>query len=269
MTELRARDFADSLRPIWLAKPETASRVCQRCDKVMTWCAVRVLISASPLGAIDALLPRQPGNRDRVEHHPAVPWRILPTVARTLFREQAPSIGRQMPEFLILTATRSGEVRGMTWDEVDLENGIWIIPAKRAKAKAAHRVPLSAPALEIIRAQAMQRGSSPLVFPSRRNTPVSDMTLTKVLRDAAIPSDTPGRFATAHGFRSSFRDWASESGYPHDLCEKALAHAGKDATEAAYHRTDLLDARRPMMEAWATFFGSESPASGNGDGSGL
>ncbi len=256
VTELRARDFADALRPIWLAKPETASRVRQRCDTVMKWCAARDLITASPLSAIDALLPRQPGKRDRVEHHPAVPWRMLPTVAKTLFHEQPSTVGRTMLEFLILTATRSGEVRGMTWDEVDLESGIWTIPAKRMKAKAAHRIPLSRRALEILQAQAAQRGASPLVFPSRRNTSVSDMTLTKVLRGAAIPSDTPGRFATAHGFRSSFRDWASENGYTHDLCERALAHTIRNATEAAYHRTDLLDARRLMMEKWSGFVAS-------------
>jgi integrase len=258
VTELRARDFADALRLIWLTKPETASRVRQRCDAVMKWCAARDLVAASPLSAIDVLLPRQPGKRERVEHHPAVPWRRLPEVARTLFHEQPPTIGRLTLEFLVLTAMRSGEVRGMTWDEVDLESGTWTIPARRMKMKSIHRVPLSAQALAILRLQATQRGASPLVFPSRRNTPVSDMTLTKVLRDAEIPSDTPGRFATAHGFRSSFRDWASENNYPRDLAEKALAHTIGNATEAAYHRTDLFAARRPMMDDWAGFVSSQS-----------
>lgn len=258
VTELRARDFADALRPIWLTKPETASRVRQRCDAVMKWCAARDLVAASPLSAIDVLLPRQHGKRERVEHHPAVPWRQLPEVARTLFHEQPPTIGRLMLEFLVLTAMRSGEVRGMTWNEVDLESGTWTIPARRMKMKVVHRVPLPPRALAVLHFQVTQRGASPLVFPSRRNTPVSDMTLTKVLRDAGIPSDTPGRFATAHGFRSSFRDWASENNYPRDLAEKALAHTIGNATEAAYHRTDLFDARRPMMDDWAGFVGSQS-----------
>jgi len=258
VSELRARDFADALRPIWLATPETASRVRQRCDVVMKWCAAREYIIASPLGAIDALLPRQPSKRERVTHHPAVPWRTIPDVARTLFRETPPTIGRLMLEFLVLTASRSGEVRGMTWDEVDLQTRTWTIPGTRMKAKATHRVPLSARATEILRAQAALRGTSLLVFPSRRNTPISDMTLTKVLRDAEIPSDTPGRCATAHGFRSTFRDWASENGYPRDLADKALAHTIRNATEAAYHRTDLFDARRPMMNAWAGFVSGKS-----------
>lgn len=183
-------------------------------------------------------------------HHPAVPWRDLPSVARRLFSDDRPSAGKSMLELLILTATRSGEVRGMQWDEIDFKNATWTIPASRMKAKQFHRVPLPSRAIEILKRQRKMVAESPLVFPSRRNTPLSDMTLTKLLRDAEVSSDTPGRVATAHGFRSAFRDWASESGYPRDLAERALAHTIRNSTEAAYHRTDLLEQRRKMMEDW-------------------
>ena len=138
----------------------------------------------------------------------------------------------------------------MVWDEIDLENRVWTIPAHRMKAKASHRVPLTDQAVAILIARLPFRTTSNLVFASRKDTPLSDMTLTKILRDAKVASDTPGRMATVHGFRSSFRDWASEHGYSRDLAERALAHTIKNAAEAAYHRTDLLDARRQMMAAW-------------------
>ncbi|HEY8594856.1 MAG TPA: tyrosine-type recombinase/integrase [Devosiaceae bacterium] len=261
VSELRASDFADALRPIWLDKPETASRVRQRCDTVMKWCAARDYVVASPVGVVGKLLARQPGKRERVEHHPALPWRDIPAFVRDVLHTENPSIGKQALEFLILTAARSGEVRGMTWAEIDFDKAIWTVPTSRMKARAAHRVPLSPRALEILAARKAVRTESPLVFPSRRNTPLSDMTLSKILRDANVPSDIPGRRATAHGFRSSFRDWASESGYPRDLAERALAHTIRNAAEAAYHRTDLLDARREMMQAWAVFTSNASPTS--------
>jgi integrase len=253
VSELRAADFADALRPIWLAKPETASRVRQRCDAVMNWCAARDVIVASPLKVVTALLPAQPGKRERVEHHPTVPWRDLPAVCKVLFRDASETTGRLLLEFVILTASRSGEARGMVWSEVDHERGIWTIPAGRMKARAVHRVPLAPRALDILQRMKAQADGAPFVFVSRRGTALSDMTLTKILRDAGISSDTPGRAATVHGFRSSFRDWASEHAYPRDLAERALAHTIRNAAEAAYHRTDLLDQRRAMMEEWARF----------------
>lgn len=257
VSELRAADFAEALRPIWLAKAETAARTKQRCDAVMTWCAARDIIVASPVRVVDHLLPSQKSKRQRVEHQPSVGWRELPAVSATLFQDQNGTTGRLLLEFVILTACRSGEARGMLWDELDLDRAIWMIPANRMKARAAHRVPLSGRALDILWLMTAQRDEGLYVFPSRRGTPLSDMTLTKILRDANIPSETPGRTATVHGFRSSFRDWASEHGYPRDLAERALAHTIRNAAEAAYHRTDLLEQRRPMMEAWASWVGSK------------
>ena len=171
----------------------------------------------------------------------------------TLCRGNSSSPSRRALEFLILTAARSGEVRGMQWAEVDFEAKVWTIPASRMKAKSAHRVPLSDSAIEILKSQSSPRLQDRLVFPSGRETQLSDMALTKLLRDFGVKSNDPRRVATVHGFRSTFRDWASENGFARELAEKALAHTIKNRTEAAYHRTDLLEQRRPMMDAWAEF----------------
>jgi integrase len=247
--ELRPVDFADALRPIWLTKPETASRVKQRCDKVMKWCAARGYIVASPLPVVDNLLPKQPGKRERVIHHPAVPWGDLPDFFRSEFCEKQPTTGRNMLELLILTAARSGEIRGMNWSEIDLSNAVWTIPATRMKAKQSHRVPLTPRCVDLLKTLKTE-GASGLVFQTSNGTPLTDMAMTKLLRTAGTKSDVEGRIATAHGFRSSFRDWASEKGYVRDLAEKALAHTIKNQTEAAYHHTNLLEPRREMMLAW-------------------
>ena len=157
---------------------------------------------------------------------------------------------RDIIEFVLLTAARSGEARNMVWDEVDLAKGIWTLSAKRMKTRLPHRVPLSTAALAVLdRRKTLGRHTS-LVFPSPKGKVLTDMAMTSLMRKNNIASDTPDRTATVHGFRSSFRDWASENGYPSDHAERALAHKVRVQTEAAYHRTDLLEERRPMMEAW-------------------
>lgn len=254
VNELGPADFAACLKPIWLQKPETASRVRQRCDAVMNWAAASGFIVASPVGVVDKLLPKQPGKRERVEHQPALPWRLLPAFFSDVLQSGSPNITRHMLELLILTACRSGELRQMQWNEIDFSHAIWTVPASPMKAKVIHRVALTSRAIEILEARLMESATGEgLVFASRSNTPISDMTLTKFLRDNSVMSDTPGRIATAHGFRSSFRDWASEHGYSRDVAERALAHTVKNAVEAAYHRTDLLDQRRAMMLEWERY----------------
>ena len=248
---LKARDFAEALRPIWLKKPETASRVKQRCSAVMGWCAAQELVGANPVGVVTRLLPKQASSRERVVHQPAMPWQMIPDFIENVLGAGKPSLSKTMLEFLILTAARSGEVRAMTWDEVDLDAAVWTVPAARMKAKNAHRVPLSDRAVEILKAQKDAAAHSTLVFPSPSGRVPSDMILPKFLRDKEVASSEPGRTATAHGMRSSFRDWASERGYQRDLCERALAHTISNQSEAAYHRTDLMDQRRDMMAAWA------------------
>ncbi|NYH23954.1 tyrosine-type recombinase/integrase [Paraburkholderia bryophila] len=242
-------DCADVLRPIWLEKAETASRTRQRMHAVMQWAWAHGHIAANPVSVVDHILPKQSAKK---EHQPAMPWRDVPAfIEKHVAEFKQGEATRAAMLFLILTAARSGEVRGAVWDEFDLKKGIWAIPAVRMKAKEPHRVPLSEPALRLVTALKEQKLHETLVFPSPRGKVLSDMVLTSFLRRVDAKSDTSGRVATAHGFRSSFRDWASEQGYARDLAERALAHTVANRTEAAYHRTDLLEQRRSLMEAWA------------------
>ena len=244
-------DFAELLRPIWLGKPETAGRVKQRCETVMRWCWAHGLVAANPVAVVDHLLPQRPPKWERVRHHPAMPWRDLPDFVATTLRAGKSSSTRSLLEFIILTAARSGEARAMQGDEVDLEARVWTVPASRMKTKVAHRVPLSDRAVEILATQRKEHPDAKLVFPAPRGGVLSDMTLTAFLRRHKVGSGDNGRFATTHGFRSSFRDWAAENGYSRELAERALAHSIASKVEAAYNRTDLLEQRRAMMAAWA------------------
>lgn len=248
---LKPADFADVLRPIWSLKAETARRVKQRCHAVMKWCWGKEFVQGNPVDMVDMLLPKQSASARVSVHHPAMPWRMVPQFVQHVVHT-GEDVTRHLLEFTILTAARSGETRGMIWDEVDLSNATWIVPAHRMKAKIVHRVPLPNRAIELLDKRRTLAKHAELVFPSPSGAVLTDMALTKFLRTHKALSDTPGRIATAHGFRSSFRDWASESGVSHDLAERALAHTIRNAVEAAYHRTDLLEQRRGVMEAWAS-----------------
>ncbi|WP_426688445.1 tyrosine-type recombinase/integrase [Rhodanobacter ginsengiterrae] len=253
LDQIQPRHIADVLRPIWLEKPETAGRVKQRLHAVMAWGWAHGYCQSNPVDVVGHLLPIQPGKTVRTQHQPAMPWALLPHfVSKHLRLSETLDVTSPVLAFLILTAARSGEVRLMTWDEVDLHAKLWTVPAERMKAKMIHRVPLSKQAVSILKHQQSQHDT--FVFPSVRDrTSLSDMTLTALLRRVKAVSDVPGRTATAHGFRSSFRDWCSENGFPRDLAERALAHTVANKVEAAYHRTDLLEQRRPLMQAWADF----------------
>ena len=257
---LSVADFAEALQPIWLDKEETASRVKQRCGRVMMWCVANRYCANNPLSVVDALLPKQRKMQDRVTHHPAAPWRTLPNIVETIASTAPMSVRRQALLFLILTAARSGEVRGVTWNEIDMETATWIIPGERMKTGRRHRVPLCAQLIKLLEEKLETHLGGPWVFSPRSDKAMSDMTLTTFLRKQRFVSDDASRPATAHGFRSSFRDWATENGYPRDLAERALAHTIANATEAAYHRTDQLEQRRTMMEGWETFLFSELDA---------
>ncbi len=162
-------------------------------------------------------------------------------------------MGTRALEFAVLTAAQSGEVRGATWKEIDLTEKIWAVPAGRMKMKREHRVPLSDKAIALLKAM-LRIGGTDLIFPNNKDTVLSDMTLTAVLRHM-------NKEVTAHGFRSSFRDWASEcTSYPRDVCEMALAHAIGDKVEAAYRRGDLFEKRTRMMRDWAKFCGTVAMA---------
>ncbi|MBT3359744.1 MAG: tyrosine-type recombinase/integrase [Rhodospirillales bacterium] len=251
VNELKPKDFANALRPIWINKADTASRIKQRCSAIMDWCVAEEIIELNPVAVADKLLPKQRGARERVVHQPSMAWANLPGFVESEFRNGQNTLSKLMLEFLILTAARSGEVRAMTWDEVDLGKAVWTVPATRMKAKAEHRVPLSIRAVEILTVQQAKADHPTLVFPSIRGKVPSDMILSKFLRDHNVMSSDVKRTATAHGFRSSFRNWVSENGYPRDYAERALSHTIRNQAEAAYHTTDLLDQRRDMMEAWS------------------
>lgn len=232
------------LSPIRAAKPETAKRVRQRIRVVFEW--------ARPMGLFDGMNPADGIESSLVKvktqpkHHAALPYADLPALWKRL--EAAKGMGAAALRFTILTAARSGETRGAAWAEIDLDEKTWTIPAERMKAGAEHRVPLSEAALAILRmVKPLANRPDALVFASRSGKPLSDMTLSAVLRRLEVP-------VTVHGFRSTFRDWTEERGsWPHEVKEAALAHQVKSKVERAYRRTDLFEKRIGMMDAWASF----------------
>jgi integrase len=235
------------LEPIWLTKTETAKRVRGRLERVLDWAAARDLRSgpnpARWRGHLDKLLAN-PSKVRRVMHHRALPVDEMPAFMRAL-REQD-GTGARALEFAILTAARSGEVRGCSWKEFDLEKGIWIVPGERMKAGREHRVPLSTAAQELVMRQP-QRAHQSFLFKASDGGPLSDMTLSAVLRRMKVE-------AVPHGFRSTFRDWAAErTAHASEVAEMALAHVVGNKVEAAYRRGDMVEKRRQLMEDWAVF----------------
>lgn len=239
------------LEPIWREKTETASRLRGRMESVLDWASARGYRSgpnpARWKGHLDKLLPA-PGRIAKTDHHRSLPHEDMPTFFAAL-RQQDGSGARAL-EFAILTAARSGEARGATWEEFDLTAGKWVIPASRMKAKKEHRVALSAQAVALLKAQQELRASD-FVFPSpKEDGMLSDMTLTAVLRRMKVD-------AVPHGFRSTFRNWAAETtNYPREIAELALAHTVGSEVERAYMRSDLFEKRRALMQDWADFMSS-------------
>jgi integrase len=242
------------LEPIWKTKTETASRLRGRIESVIDWATAngyrQGLNPARWRGHLDKLLPK-PSKLAKVEHFQALPLSAVGAFVGELRKQEGQ--GSKALQFAILTATRSGEVRGATWAEIDLPGKLWMIPKERMKAGREHRVPLSPEAIQILEAQP-RLAETNLLFPSARGGQLSDMTLSGVIRRMGAP-------CVPHGFRSSFRDWASErTNYPSDMAEMALAHTISDKVEAAYRRGDMFDKRRRMMADWAKFCGTvESP----------
>ena len=235
----------DAVLPIWLGKPETARRVLQRIGAVLEWATAKGIRTAGmSTSAVRRGLPRQV---DRVEHHPAMPYGDLPEFMRKL-ANAAPTTGRIALRCLILTACRSGEIRGARWSELDLDQGLWTIPAERMKGGRPHQVTLCERAvLQFFMAMALAREEGvDLVFPGQNGRkPISDMTLTKLLRDAKVPY-------SVHGFRSAFRDWAADcTDYAGEVAEAALAHVNTNKVEAAYRRTSFVEKRRALLSEWA------------------
>lgn len=243
------------LEPIWATKTETASRLRGRIESILDWAIARgYRTDSNPArwkGLLDKLLPA-PGKIAKPDHHKALPYVDLPAFMTQLSAQKG--IGPRALEFTILTACRSGEIRGAVWREFDIENAIWTIPAERMKAGKEHRVPLSDQALAIVIAQ-RETTFCDYVFPSSHSgksdeaygSPLSDMTLSAVLRRMKVP-------AVPHGFRSTFRDWCAEkTDYAREVAEMALAHAIGDKVEAAYRRGDLFEKRKQLMQDWANY----------------
>jgi integrase len=234
------------LNPIWLTKPETARRVRQRIHTVLEWAKASGFRSGdNPVDGISKILPKQPVSK---KHHTALPYKEVPIFIKSLRSINAEGIAPLAFEFLILTATRTSEVLNATWDEINLEDKTWTIPDSRMKNKREHRIPLQPRLIEILEEARKLSGGSLYIFPNpHTGKALSTMVFLMLLR--RMKQDI-----TAHGFRSSFRDWASErTNIPRDVCEAALAHSLKDKTEAAYKRTDLFDKRRELMDLWTRF----------------
>jgi integrase len=270
VADVDVEDVLRALKPIWLAKPETASRVRQRIEVVLDYAASRRWRSgANPAtlrGNLSHLLP--PLSKIRtVRHHPALPWEQLPALMEAL--KGVDGIGALALRFAIATAARSGEVRGATWSELDTDAAIWTIPPHRMKGRRAHSVPLNPEALDVLALMRPYRtaaGGAALVFPgSKASRGLSDMTLAAVIKrlNAAGPAqwtDVRGAPIVPHGFRSTFRDWCADTRpEPSEVIEMALAHAVGNATEAAYRRGDLLARRVPLMAAWGDFCRGQVP----------
>lgn len=239
-----------ALSPIWKTKTETASRLRGRIEQVLDWATAHGHRSGTNparwRGQLEHILA-DPDKVAPVKHHEAVPFAQLPAVYQQIASVQGQSA--LALRFLILTAARSGEVRGMLWSEVDLKAALWIIPASRMKAGKEHRVPLSRQAVALLKGQTRVEHVEH-VFPSNRKGPLSDMALTAVMRRHKLG-------AVPHGFRSTFRDWAGEmTHHPRDAVELCLAHTIDTKTEAAYRRADMLEKRTVIMQEWADYTAS-------------
>ena len=235
-------DVEAVLKPIWQEKHDTAAKVKRRVHAVFKWAVAHGHRESNPVDAVDAILGKV---RTKREHRKALPYAEVPQAIAAVRNARRGSTSAKLAlEFAILTAARSGEARGASWNEIDWDAGTWTIPAERMKTKAEHVVPLPDDAFEVLNAALEAHGDEGLIFPARQGKVLQDTGLTRLLADNGID-------ATVHGFRSSFRDWAAETGVERDVAEAALAHTVRNAVEAAYLRTDYLEKRRAVMQAWA------------------
>ncbi len=247
VARIETADVIGVLKPIWSGKPETANRVRQRIEAVLDYAsALGIRSSDNPArwrGHLDHLLPK-PTKVKAVKHHPALAHVEIAGFMDDLSNRTG--VAARALAFTILTAARSGETRGATWAEIDLEVKLWTIPSERMKAGKEHRVPLTKEAIAYL---GPKRDNAALIFESeaKAGKPISDMSMTAVLRRMGRDG------ITVHGFRSTFRDWAGETtGFPREVIEAALAHGIKNKSEAAYARSDLFEKRRTLMIAWST-----------------
>ncbi len=248
--EVNLTDVKKILLPIWATKTETATRLRQRIEAVLDYAAVHDLCDGARnparwKGVLNKVLP-EPVKLNSREHHPAAPYADVPRIMSVLHGKS--HVSAYCLRFTILTAARSGEARGATWDEIDLDAKVWTIPAQRMKASRPHRVPLSDATMDILaEMQLWKTGNNANVFPGARGGLLSDVAMNKTLRSVVTG-------VTVHGFRSSFRDWGAEqTSFSSGVLEIALAHVNANKVEAAYQRSDLFELRGKLMQVWAAF----------------
>jgi integrase len=247
--QVTASDVIKALSPIWLEKPETARRVKQRVETVMNWAKAHgFVVGDNPASNVAEVLPRQ---GDTTKHFAALPYKDIPSFVANLRVAYSSEASRLGLELLVLTALRTNELRLGQWHEVNWEDATWTIPAERQlkkKKPSPHVVPLSPRCLEILSKLQTISNGGPHIFPGQKlDKPVSDMMFLMALRRLGLA-------VTAHGFRSSFRDWASEeTNHRNEVIEKSLAHEIPNKVEAAYRRGDLIEKRRTLMRDWSTY----------------
>ena len=240
------------LLPIWNSRPETAWRLRQRVSTVLRWAVAQGYRADNPAGdAIGAALPRHNGKGKR--HHRALPHGEVAAAIEAVRSSNAGRSAKLAFEYLVLTAGRSSEVRLASWGEIDTDSKTWTVPASRMKSGIEHRVPLPDRARTILaEARALDDGSNFILPGTRAGKPLSDATLSKLMRDLGLDG-------VPHGFRTSFRVWAAElTNAPRDVMEAALAHTVRDKVEAAYNRSDQFERRRALMDKWACYLGGDS-----------
>ena len=247
-------DVIDVLKPIWTKHAETARRVRQRIRTVLKYCRSKEIVSEVVADErIDGALPAMTKKKG---HFRALPYREAPEVYRIIQSQFPTKSARLCLQFLMLTATRSGEARGARWNEIDWDSAVWEIPADRMKSGKPHRIPLTKSALAVLDEAAGLHDGSDLIFPSpsKPGKPLSDMVWLKPFQKTGLKDRT-----TVHGLRSTFRDWAAENtDVPREICELALAHTVGNAVEQAYSRSDLLNKRTALMDAWSDFLHGSS-----------
>ena len=244
INDITSAEVLSVLQPIWIDKNETARRIKQRLGTVMKWAIAQGYRSDDPTIALNQVLPKP--NR-KPKHRASLPYTNVADCLNIIKNSDAMLSTKLAIELLVLTATRSGEVRLANWSEIDFEARTWTIPAERMKMKEVHIIPLSDRALDVLH-QAKALGDDGLIFPGMRSgRPMSDMTMSKLVKELGYPVDI-------HGFRTSFRTWVQEqTNTAHEVAERALAHKTTNKVEAAYARSDLFDKRRKLMDAWASY----------------
>ena len=245
VSEIATGDVMHVLGPVWIDKPETGRRVREHMSVVMEWAIGQGHRPDNPAGKV--ILKSLPKQNQRVTHFKSLPFSELGRAIRQVRATEAWLGTKLCFEFLALTASRSGEARLARWDEFEFDGLVWTIPGSRMKAGLEHRIPLTPAMVDVLGRAREIRDSSGLVFPSAHGKPMSDSTLSKLLRENGIPT-------TPHGVRSAFRTWAAEcSDVPREIAEFALAHVEGSAAELAYRRTDYFERRRGLMESWAHY----------------